>query len=70
MQGKKFVNLRGNVRFCVAAIVHLSAPLKFCWWHLFLFTLLKNIESFEITDNYRDYDIRYIVLSLVVPDLI
>ena len=40
----------------------------------FPFTLLKNIESFEITDNYRDYnfryDIRYIVLSLVVSDLV
>ena len=36
----------------------------------FPFTLLKNIESFEMTDNYRDYDIRYIVLSLVVPDLV
>ena len=36
----------------------------------FPFHVTKNIESFELTDNFRYYDIRYIVFGLVVPDLI
>ena len=70
MQGKKFVNLRGKCAFLYCGNCAPQCTSEILLVASFPFTLLKNIESFEITDNYRDYDIRYIVLSLVVPDLI
>ena len=74
MQGSKFVKLRGNVRFLCCGNCAPQCTAEILLVASFPFTLLKNIESFEITDNYRDYnfryDIRYIVLSLVVSDLV
>jgi len=70
VQGSKFVKLRGNVRFLCCGNCAPQCTSEILLVASFPFTLLKIIESFEMTDNYRDYDIRYIVLSLVVPDLV